>query len=45
MIAKLAKNVNPNILTVIGGAHASINPEMVISDKNIDVVVVGEGML
>lgn len=42
-IGAVAKNVNPNIVTVMGGAHVSINPEMDIRDKNIDVAVVGEG--
>jgi magnesium-protoporphyrin IX monomethyl ester (oxidative) cyclase len=42
-IAALAKSINPNIVTVMGGAHVSISPEMCIRDKNVDVVVVGEG--
>jgi len=42
-IARIAKGVNPNIFVVFGGAHASANPEMVLRDKNVDIVVVGEG--
>lgn len=42
-VAKLVKQVDPAILVVAGGAHASALPAMVLHDDNIDVVVVGEG--
>jgi len=42
-MARLVKQVNPEILTVFGGAHASALPALVLQDKNVDVVVVGEG--
>lgn len=42
-VARIAKEVNPNIFVVFGGAHASANPRMVLRDKNVDIVVVGEG--
>lgn len=42
-IAKIAKDYNPKTLVVIGGAHASILYKNVLSDKNVDIVVIGEG--
>lgn len=42
-IAKLVKNYNPKILVVMGGAHCSIKPEWTLKDKNVDIVVIGEG--
>jgi len=44
-MAKLAKSLNPKTLVVVGGAHASIFPELTLKDKNIDIVVSGEGEL
>lgn len=41
--ARLVKDVNPDIPVVIGGAHASANPNMVLADHNVDIVVKGEG--
>ena len=42
-IAKLVKEYNKNILVVFGGAHSSTFPESVMKDKNVDIVVIGEG--
>ena len=42
-VAKITKSLNPNTLVVFCGAHASILPESVLSYKNVDLVVVGEG--
>jgi anaerobic magnesium-protoporphyrin IX monomethyl ester cyclase len=43
-VSRLAKEVSPSILTVVGGPHASIAPEEVlIREKSVDVVVMGEG--
>ncbi|MBW8015818.1 MAG: B12-binding domain-containing radical SAM protein [Planctomycetes bacterium] len=42
-IFRLAKEVNPEIITVSGGAHPTVLPEMVLADKNVDFVVLGEG--
>ncbi|MCL5090408.1 MAG: B12-binding domain-containing radical SAM protein [Patescibacteria group bacterium] len=41
--AAIVKKANPKILVVMGGAHPSALPEEVLSDKNIDLVVRGEG--
>lgn len=42
-IYRLAKEINPEIITIAGGAHPSVLPEMALSDKNLDFVVLGEG--
>lgn len=42
-IAALAKEVNKDTKVVVGGAHPSCMTDIVISDHNIDFVVVGEG--
>lgn len=42
-LARLVKKINPHIKIVLGGAHASIHPELSMKDKNIDIVVKGEG--
>lgn len=41
-VAEEAKKVNPEILTVLGGCHASVLPDEPLQ-RNIDVVVMGEG--
>ncbi len=41
--AEIVKKVGKNILVVIGGAHPSSNPIEVLENKNIDIVVIGEG--
>ncbi len=42
-IARMAKEINPEIKIVMGGPHASISYNEVLQDKCIDVVVIGEG--
>lgn len=42
-VAKIAKSVNKEITTVIGGVYASTNSKEVIKDKNLDYLVKGEG--
>ncbi len=43
-ISQLAKQVNPKILTVVGGPHVSTVPaEFMEEAKNVDIAVVGEG--
>ncbi|MEK6875345.1 MAG: radical SAM protein [Nanoarchaeota archaeon] len=41
--ARIAKLANPNIKTIIGGVHATSNPESIITDSSVDYVVLGEG--
>ncbi|MDR2707813.1 MAG: B12-binding domain-containing radical SAM protein [Nitrososphaerota archaeon] len=43
-VSELAKKVNPNILTVVGGPHVSTVPEEFLKEaKNVDIIVIGEG--
>lgn len=43
-VCDIAKRVNPNILTVVGGPHVSAVPEEFLKRaKNADVAVIGEG--
>ncbi len=43
IIAKLAKEIDSNILVVVGGPHSSMAGKDVLRDPNIDVSVRGEG--
>lgn len=40
--ARIAKGIK-DMLVVVGGAHASSLPDLVLNDKNIDILVRGEG--
>jgi len=42
-ICELSKKINKNIITILGGAHPSAVPEIVLENKNVDFVVIGEG--
>jgi anaerobic magnesium-protoporphyrin IX monomethyl ester cyclase len=42
-IAKWAKEVEKDILTVCGGVHVTINPEEALLSSELDVVVCGDG--
>jgi anaerobic magnesium-protoporphyrin IX monomethyl ester cyclase len=42
-IAKIVKETDPRILTVLGGPHPTACPEETVGDANVDVVVSGEG--
>jgi radical SAM superfamily enzyme YgiQ (UPF0313 family) len=42
-LAYRAKQLNPKIKVVIGGGHATLEPEEVISAEPVDFAVVGEG--
>jgi len=43
MVARLAKEVCPDCITVIGGPHVSAFPEESIKEPSVDYVVMGEG--
>lgn len=43
LAAKFVKSVDRDIKVVMGGVYATVNPDRVISDENIDYAVVGEG--
>lgn len=42
-IYRLAKKMDERIITIAGGAHPSIMPDLVMSDPNVDFAVIGEG--
>lgn len=42
-VAKIAKKVSPDIITVMGGMHPSVLPYDVLSHPEIDFVITGEG--
>lgn len=42
-VCSTVKKANPRIVTVMGGAHPSSVPEEVLSNQNVDYVVLGEG--
>ncbi|OGN90897.1 MAG: hypothetical protein A2Z70_04175 [Chloroflexi bacterium RBG_13_48_17] len=42
-IYAVAKKVDKGIITVAGGAHPTVMPELVLADENVDYVVLGEG--
>ncbi|HYB93081.1 MAG TPA: radical SAM protein, partial [archaeon] len=42
-IAEMAKEVNPDVVVVIGGPHVTFRPEDALSSKSVDFVVRGEG--
>ena len=42
-IARELKNLNPFITTVMGGAHASIEPDETLANHQVDFVIRGEG--
>lgn len=42
-VAALVKRYNSHIYVVCGGSHASIAPELMLKDKNMDIIVSGEG--
>ena len=42
-ICEITKKIKPDCITIVGGPHASALPQELLSDKNIDIVVYGEG--
>ncbi|MCP4613448.1 MAG: B12-binding domain-containing radical SAM protein [Planctomycetes bacterium] len=42
-VCKIAKEINSDIQTIMGGGHASVLPNEVLEDTNIDHVVIGDG--
>lgn len=42
-LCRLIKEIDSDILTVLGGAHPSSNPQMVMEDRNVDFLILGEG--
>lgn len=42
-VCRLAKEVDSGIITVMGGPHPTAEPRMVLEDRAVDFVVLGEG--
>lgn len=42
-LLKIAKEINPGILTIVGGIHCYAAPEEVISNDSVDLICIGEG--
>jgi len=42
-VASAIKSINKNIITVLGGHHVTVRPLEVLSNKDVDYIVVGEG--
>jgi magnesium-protoporphyrin IX monomethyl ester (oxidative) cyclase len=42
-ICRIAKEADPSIVTIMGGAHPSAMPELTFRDSNVDFIVIGEG--
>lgn len=42
-IVEIIKNIDKNIITIVGGIHPTIMPEDVIPNKKIDYIILGEG--
>jgi len=43
LMAKKIKKISPEITVMVGGPHASSDPKSILSDENIDFLVLGEG--
>ncbi len=41
--AQIVKEVSRDIIVVMGGVHATVLPERVMADNNIDYIIMGEG--
>ncbi len=44
-IAKIAKRIDPNIVTVMGGTHVTVSPDTTLAEESIDYIITGEGEL
>lgn len=42
-IAEISKRINPQCVTIFGGPHASILPDQLIVNSNVDYLIAGEG--
>ncbi len=43
MVTRITKEVNKNIITIMGGVYVTMNSKRAIEDINLDYAVVGEG--
>ena len=42
-VAEITKEINPIIITIMGGVYATMNPMTAVKDANLDYICVGEG--
>lgn len=42
-VCRIIKKIDENIITILGGSHPSALPQEVLKEKEIDLVVMGEG--
>jgi anaerobic magnesium-protoporphyrin IX monomethyl ester cyclase len=42
-VAKIAKKIDPDVITVMGGTHPTLFPGHVLRDRNVDYCIRGEG--
>jgi len=42
-VAAVVKSIDPSVPVIMGGAHPTAVPEMVLGDENVDFVVLAEG--
>jgi len=42
-VVQIVKNVDKKIKVIVGGAHPTSAPESVLSDNNVDAIIMGEG--
>ena len=42
-ICEKTKNIKPDCVIVVGGPHPSALPQEMVSDRNVDIAVIGEG--
>jgi magnesium-protoporphyrin IX monomethyl ester (oxidative) cyclase len=42
-VASVIKDIDKNIITVLGGHHVTVRPAEVLANKDVDFIVVGEG--
>ena len=42
-VARIVRRIVPEAFVIVGGAHASVRPEEIIKNENVDAVCVGEG--
>ena len=43
IVAKIAKEINPDIKIIVGGVHPTMNGSQVLDCKDIDILSIGEG--
>jgi radical SAM superfamily enzyme YgiQ (UPF0313 family) len=42
-VARVAKQLNPNVKVIVGGGYSAILPDRVLEDSNVDFITTGEG--